>query len=188
MLPVVTRLLGIWIAAALLFLPAWAPATVDRGTPPQRYDEPAGGLLEEHIEGAERLEGRLLAPCCWDTSRQTLDIHGSPIALQLRREIRARLKHGEAPDAIEADLVARYGEKILAVPPGNPLRHVGTFLTVGLIAAGVGAALVLARWKRRAEGTESPPAPPGAGEKSRDEWDERLDEELGELGDDDEDA
>ena len=57
----------------------------------------------EYVPGAKRLEQRLLAPCCWDTSKQTLDVHDSPIAIDLRREIKRRLKAGETPDAVEAD-------------------------------------------------------------------------------------
>src|ERR1700690_4185349 len=78
--------------------------------------------IGEKVPGAERLEGRLLAPCCW---AQTLDIHGSDIATSLRREIRTRLKAGESADAIEASLVARYGEKMRAVPDRVPLDTMG---------------------------------------------------------------
>ena len=87
--------------------------------------------FNEYVPGAARLEGRLLAPCCWDASRQTIDVHGSPIANELRREIRHRLKAGENPEAIEADLVRRYTTKILAVPPNNPMPHLGTVLARG---------------------------------------------------------
>ena len=111
--------------------------------------------FNEYVPGASGLEGSLLAPCCWDASRQTLDIHGSPIANELRREIRHRLKAGETPDAVEADLVRRYTTKILAVPPGNPLPRMGTILSIGLLCAGVFAGTRVARWRRRS--TETPP-------------------------------
>lgn len=138
-------------------------------TPDQSFDE--------FVPGASRLEGRLLAPCCWDSSRQTLDIHGSPIANELRREIRHRLKAGESPDAVEADLVRRYTTKILAVPPDSPLPRMGTMLSVALLGAGVLAARMVLRWKRHAqEGrTLEPTTASGA---PADEWDARLDAEL----------
>jgi cytochrome c-type biogenesis protein CcmH/NrfF len=156
-----------------LVSPAWADgpehASGNFSEPDAEFDEP--------VEGAKRLEGRLLAPCCWDSSRQTLDIHGSPIANQLRREIRGRLRTGESPEAIEADLVKRHGEKILAVPPGNPLKEIGIGLTVLVLLGGAGAASMLFRWRRRSQ-REAPPAPERT---ERDEWDERLDRELGEV-------
>src|SRR5512140_1121487 len=94
--------------------------------------ELAGSGIGEKVPGAERLEGRLLAPCCW---AQTLDIHGSEIANTLRREIRTRLKAGESPDAIEQSLVARYGERIRAVPDGVPLNTMGTLGWLGVAAS-----------------------------------------------------
>ncbi|HMJ15590.1 MAG TPA: hypothetical protein VK524_29440, partial [Polyangiaceae bacterium] len=45
------------------------------------------------VPGADRLEGRIRAPCCWN---QTLDIHSSEIASALKREIRTRLRKGES--------------------------------------------------------------------------------------------
>ena len=66
----------------------------------------AGEDLQEYVEGASRLEGRIMAPCCWN---QTIDIHGSEPAYELRREIRKRLKAGESADAIEASFVQRCG-------------------------------------------------------------------------------
>src|SRR5829696_1651838 len=84
---------------------------------PEGYSEELQGF----VPGANRLEGRIRAPCCWN---QTLDIHGSEISNSLKREIRRRLRAGETPDAIEASIVQRYGEKVLAVPPNSPLKGV----------------------------------------------------------------
>lgn len=137
-------------------------------------ETPPDEAFTEYVPGASRLEGRLLAPCCWDSSRQTLDIHGSPIANELRREIRRRLKAGESPDSVEADLVKRYTTKILAAPPDSPIAHLGTLLSFGLVGAGGLAVVLVARWRRRS------PQPKKEGEPAtaRDEWDERLDDEL----------
>jgi cytochrome c-type biogenesis protein CcmH len=123
-------------------------------------------------EGA--LLGRLLAPCCWD---QTLDVHESPTVDGLRAEIRGRLLAGVAPEAIEADLVARYGERIRALQPGDPLGSVA-LAVVGLsLVAGAGLLALMRRWASRRAVPAGSPAPddtPAAG----DAWDERLDEEL----------
>jgi len=140
----------------------------------EHTDAPPDESFNEYVPGAAVLEGKLLAPCCWDSSRQTLDIHGSPIANELRREIRRRLKAGETPDAVQADLVRRYTTKILAAPADNPVAHLGAFLSLGLVGAGGLAAVFVARWRRRSPERKSSDSPA----KSRDEWDERLDSEL----------
>lgn len=163
-----TRLLAALFFAGLLLGPA--PARADT----EHADAPPDESFNEYVPGAAALEGKLLAPCCWDSSRQTLDIHGSPIANELRREIRRRLKAGETPDAVQADLVRRYTTKILAAPPDNPLAHLGTFLSLGLVGAGGLAAVFVARWRRRSPEPKATEKPTTA----RDEWDERLDSEL----------
>lgn len=156
--------------AAAVFFGSTAAVADD----PNHVDAPVDEAFNEYVPGAARLEGRLLAPCCWDSSRQTLDIHGSPIANELRREIRRRLKAGETPDAIEADLVHRYTTKILAAPPDSPIAHLGTVLSFGLIGAGGLAVVMVNRWRKRAPASKAGAKPATA----RDEWDERLDDEL----------
>jgi cytochrome c-type biogenesis protein CcmH len=120
------------------------------------------------------LEARLIAPCCW---RETLDVHESPIAEQLRSEVHARLAHHERPQAIEDDLAARYGEAIRALPRGRDPR-VGLAATVILAVLGLGVVLagILRRWVARPEPHAAPflPAP-------RDAFDDRLDEELRDI-------
>jgi cytochrome c-type biogenesis protein CcmH len=156
---------------------ATSAATTARADAPRHVDATPDESFNEYVPGAARLEGRLLAPCCWDASRQTLDIHGSPIANELRREIRHRLKAGETPDAVEADLVRRYTTKILAVPPDSPLPRVGTILSIGLLGAGALAARMVLRWKRQAQQGRSL-EPKTASGAPADEWDARLDAEL----------
>ena len=129
---------------------------------------------------ARALEGRIIAPCCWT---QTIDVHASEIAQELRHEIRQRLRAGESTDAIEADFVARYGERIRSVQPDSPL---GTIATVALVSAFLAGGLLFffaSKWRKRgppggggkeARGDASAAGEAGAG----DEWDERLDAEL----------
>src|SRR4030095_12226687 len=101
--------------------------------------------LQGYVPGAAALEGKIRAPCCWN---QTIAIHGSESASELRREIRTRWKAGESADGIEASLVARYGPKILAVPPGSPLKNVAAVLAVAMIGAGVLGFRMLRRWRK----------------------------------------
>lgn len=162
---------------------AWADA---ERAPHEPAELDHGEELSSFVPGASRLEGRILAPCCWN---QTIDIHGSEVAYELRREIRDRLRKGESADAIEASFVKRYGSKILAVPEESPLRGVALLLATLFAGGGVGAVLLLRRWQRRTADKPRPGAPaPSRDAKSsqeaksaNDALDERLDRELREL-------
>lgn len=122
---------------------------------------------------ASALESRLMAPCCWE---QTLDVHQSPLAEQLRAEIRARLAAGESEAAIEADLIARYGERVSALRDPGVLG--GAMLAIGAVglATILGLAFAIRRWTRKGaeRAREASPAP----HEARDAEDDRLDDEL----------
>lgn len=172
LVPMKALVLAAALAAASATVMSEAPVFAD--TPPAHVDAPPDESFSEYVPGASRLEGRLLSPCCWnENGGQTLDVHRSPIANELRREIRTRLKAGESPDSVEADLVRRYGTKILAVPPDNPLPRMGPLLAVGLALGFVFAGRTVLRWRKRADerpGTQAKTEP--------DEWDRKLDAEL----------
>jgi len=133
------------------------------------------GCADDGRSSALALEGRLIAPCCWT---QTLDVHESELAKSLRDEIRERLTRGERADAVEEDLVQRFGERMRAVPKGKDPRSFIPLVTgVAMLLAGVGLVLVVRRWTRRAaRATGAPVTSP-----SRDEYDERLDAELADM-------
>ena len=161
------------LAAALAVAPSLALAQSDEEVEdPQKYAEEFQG----YVPGASALEGRIMAPCCWT---QTIDIHGSPIANDLRREIRKRLRAGESADAIQASFVSRYGDKILAVPPGSPLKTFATLVALGMVGAGAGALVMLKRWRGRSL------VPAGTPKKAAGDaqLDARLDAELRALDD-----
>jgi cytochrome c-type biogenesis protein CcmH len=124
------------------------------------------------------LEARLLAPCCWN---QTLDTHESDLATELRLEIARRAAEGEAHEAIEADLVERYGARIRAFSPTSPLPTVLAclFLAAGLLGTATW-------WRARAWRRPALEAavPPGARRADEDEYDRRLTEELAAQGTD----
>lgn len=135
----------------------------------------------EPAVSATYVEGRLLAPCCWN---QTLDVHESELATSLRAEVAARVAAGESAVAIEDDFVARYGERIRAIPRGAEPR-----VSVGLISLLVGlgalASMVLAlrRWVRRAPAPSAERAEHSAPTTTGSAYDARLDEELRALDD-----
>lgn len=126
----------------------------------------------EHAAPGEReLLARLVAPCCWN---QTLDIHAGDAPDRLRAEIRERLLAGEAAAAIEADFVARYGERVRAQSSSSLLGSAG-LVVIGLaLIAGVGVALAARRWVRASERSASRVVV----SSERDALDVRLDDEL----------
>src|SRR5882724_2572150 len=107
----------------------------------------AAAAQEPAAPGEAILEGRLIAPCCWT---QTLDIHESPLATELRAEIHERLGRGESDELIEGDLVARYGERIRAIPKGRDPRAVISMASAAaMLVSAIGLLWLVRRWTRR---------------------------------------
>ncbi len=151
---------------------AHSPSPVGSVAPEDDYGEDIQG----NVPGANALEGRLMAPCCWV---QTIDIHDSPIALSMRHEIRRRLRNGESPEVIQASFVERYGPKIMAVQEGSQLKNVFIGLSVVMGGAGIAAAMMIGRWRKQSAPKDAPKK--DALEPARDKWDEKLDAELKDL-------
>jgi cytochrome c-type biogenesis protein CcmH len=169
------RLHAALLLAGLALAAPWARADGAHGTStedPTKYAEE----LQGYVPGASALEGRIIAPCCWT---QTIDIHGSPQSNDLRREIRKRLLAGESADAIESSFVARFGPKVLAVPPGSPLKTFATVLVLTMAAAGAAGFFMLKRW--RARGVAAAGVPNHVAKDAQ--LDARLDDELRALDD-----
>jgi cytochrome c-type biogenesis protein CcmH/NrfF len=103
---------------------------------------------------AREIERRLIAPCCW---RETLDVHASPLATQLRAEIRSRIAKGEVGERIENELVTRYGSRMIAHIPESQ----GAWLVALVGCAGALLLYVLAHRPAPA------PAQDSSGERSR---------------------
>ncbi len=124
------------------------------------------------------LEGRLLAPCC---NLQTLDVHASPLATELRHEIHERIAAGESAMSIEASLIHRYGSEMRAAPQGSDTR----LLIAPFALLFVLAATAIAAWRLRGSFGQAAPIHaartlPGPLLQNADD---RLDQELDLLGD-----
>lgn len=176
-----SRMIGL-VLGALALLPA--PARSAEAEHPEHVPARVTGEdLDGYVEGAARLEGRIMAPCCWN---QTIDIHGSEPAYELRREIRRRLRAGESSSAIEESLKQRYGARILAVPDSSPLAGLATVLAVVFGGVGVAGYFMLQRWSRAGKlsrtqrKADEKAVEPGA---KPDALDERLDRELSDIAD-----
>jgi cytochrome c-type biogenesis protein CcmH len=169
--------LAFLVLGAVVAFPA--PGLADQEAPPHDPTDYAAEL-QGYVPGAAVLEGKILAPCCWN---QTLDIHGSEPSMALRREIRKRLRAGESEEAITASLVERYGAKILAVPPGSPLKGVAAVMALGMGGAGILAFGMLKRWRARGTPADDKTKKPNAEDAVEAKLDARLDAELKALDD-----
>jgi hypothetical protein len=78
-----------------------------------------GAHADRSVEPRE-IYGRLLAPCCWS---QTLDIHDSELATQLRVEIAEWLRHVRSGDRGRHG--SAFGERVRAVPRARDPRQSG---------------------------------------------------------------
>ena len=134
-----------------------------------------GEDIQGNVPGANAIEGRLMAPCCWT---QTIDIHNSEITLSMRHEIRRRLRNGESAEAIQDSFVQRYGPKILAVQENSQLKNVFIGLFVAMGGAGVAAAMMIGRWRKQSAPSNGAPA---KADTAPDQWDDKLDAELAAL-------
>jgi cytochrome c-type biogenesis protein CcmH/NrfF len=101
-------------------------------------------LLADEAKGdphLEKLYRKFMSPCCWS---ETLLVHSSPIAEQLRKEVQQMIAAGKTDDEIKAVFIQRYGIRILSMPEGG--RAQWLFLTpIAAAAAGLGALVMVIR-------------------------------------------
>jgi cytochrome c-type biogenesis protein CcmH len=99
---------------------------------------------QEREEIARRIEGELMAPCCW---AEPVLQHMSPVAEEMRRDIRVMLAAGKSEQEILDFYVAKYGERILTTPPARGFNLLVYIMPWVMALAGIAAvALVLRRW------------------------------------------
>jgi cytochrome c-type biogenesis protein CcmH len=154
---------------SMLSLPFVAAAPVLATACAQRQSE------QTPASASVRVQRRLLAPCCWN---QTLDIHESELATALRAEISDRVRRGESADAVERDMVERYGERVRAAPRArDPLAGIAVAVAAGSALIG---AVLLARGRKIAA---SQPQVEGTVDARAESYDERIERELRELDD-----
>jgi cytochrome c-type biogenesis protein CcmH len=122
---------------------------------------------------ADQIFTELMSPFC---PGLTLADCPSPNAFDLRGEIRRRLEAGESRQAIERELVTKYGVQILADPSDTPIGRVVWGVPMGVAAA---AALGLAWFVRRATRVAQVERAVAGGADA--ETARRLDEELRDL-------
>ncbi len=131
----------------------------------------APALASERHPTLNELEGEVMCPTC----HVTLDMSDSPIAQRMKAFIKQRIAAGDTKSAIEAKLVAQFGQGVLAAPPKQGFGLLAWLLPLVGILAGA-AALAFGAWKW-SSGRE-PPVAVAAGTPIEPELERRLDDEL----------
>lgn len=134
------------LMGAVLFAVLWGAAAPAQSLP---------HLTPEQEAIARRLDGMFMAPCCF---ANTLAEHHSPLAGELRQEIRTMLASGATETQIADAFVAKYGERILAAPTAQGFNLLAWILPGIVIAAGsVVIAVVMRRRRPQAPSAGVPP-------------------------------
>ncbi len=120
------------------------------------------------------LEGQVMCPTC----HTTLDQSDSAAARQIEAYIAKRIGQCATAQQIESELVANYGQAILAAPPRHGFDLLAWWLPIGGVLAGAALLAVgVWRWSRRRDDDEPPQEPSGLDE----ETERRLDELLARM-------
>ena len=115
---------------------------------------------------ARRLEGMLIAPCCFVN---TVAEHRSPLSDKVREEVRTLVASGATETEILDAFVAKYGERILAAPKPQGFNLLAWVLPAVVFAVGlvVVAFTLYRRRPRPPEPSVTRPEPPPEALKAR---------------------
>jgi cytochrome c-type biogenesis protein CcmH len=121
---------------------------------------------------AAELESEFVCVTC----KTTLDESNSPIAQRMKAYIRQRIAQGATAKQIKDELVAQFGEEVLATPPTHGFDLLAWVLPIGGICCGAFVLGGLAwAWSRRRDGGDSGGPPDDALDP---ELERRVDEAL----------
>jgi cytochrome c-type biogenesis protein CcmH len=122
----------------------------------------------------EEIEREVICPTC----HTTLNLSNAPIAERMRTFIRARIATGETKSEIKDQLVAEFGEGVLAAPPASGFNLLAWLLPLGgVVAAAVLIAVLARRWSRARDPVSLDASSNGRGPLDP-ELERRVDEEL----------
>jgi cytochrome c-type biogenesis protein CcmH/NrfF len=122
---------------------------------------------------------------CGTCARDLLSTCACETAQQAREEIRGKLSRGESAEQIIAAYQSAYGSEALAIPPNTgAMRAIYAVPIVAIVGGAVALGATLRKWTGREKAATVAPPPPGVtGERVRDPYDDKLDQELRELDD-----
>jgi len=102
-------------------------------------------LTPEEQARVERLQHKLLAPCCYTES---IAEHRSEVALQMREEVRRMVQEGKSDQEILDYYKARYGMRVLAEPEGKLWWWMNIIPAVALLAGLLLVIYLVLKWYR----------------------------------------
>jgi cytochrome c-type biogenesis protein CcmH/NrfF len=118
------------------------------------------------------LEGQVMCPTC----HTTLDMSDSAAAVQIKSFISKRIAQCATAEQIKSELVANYGQAILAAPSHKGFDLLAWWLPVaGVLGGGLVLGIGVWRWSRR-QRDDVPREPAGSG--LDEETERRLDDLL----------
>jgi cytochrome c-type biogenesis protein CcmH len=95
---------------------------------------------------AADLEAEIVCPVC----ETTLDQSNAPIAQKMKTFIRVRIAAGDSESEIKDALVAQFGSKVLAEPPGGGFGLLAWLLPLtALVGGAVVVGLLIRSWSTR---------------------------------------
>lgn len=103
-------------------------------------------LAETAQEREKRLQGRLVASCCWS---EPISIHRSGAALEMRAQLHSLIAAGRSDREIFDAFTRQYGQRVLIEPEGG--LAIATY-ALPIVAAVLGLIVVLValrRWTRQ---------------------------------------
>lgn len=163
------------ILLALMPVPAFAQTTATQHAGSVQVDDPK----EKAVFGALRC-------MCGTCPRELLSTCACSTADQTRERLRMRLAKGDTPQAIIDDYTAEYGTAALAIPPDKgAMKAIYVAPLLAIAGGGLALAMVLRRWRENesaAKKTEKKDAD-DSNETKRDDYDDRIDNELRDLDD-----
>jgi cytochrome c-type biogenesis protein CcmH len=119
------------------------------------------------------VEDEVMCPICGTA----LNLSAAPQADRERAFIRRQIAAGRTKDEIKDELVAQYGDQVLAEPPKSGFDLTAWLVpAAAILVAALAIALGLRRWRRAAQGGGGPPA--GGGPPLDPADAERLDADL----------
>lgn len=109
------------------------------------------GTAAAQPPNAADLEAELVCPVC----ETTLDQSNAPVAERMKAYIRERIAAGDTEQEIKDALVAEFGARVLAQPPGGGFGLLAWLVPISALVVGALVVGVLVRsWSRR-RGTPS---------------------------------
>jgi len=117
-------------------------------------------LTGADVDRVKQIQDRFMAPCCW---QESVAVHRSEIAEEMRGEIARMVASGRSEDQIVDEYVARYGERILREPRGSKRWWLTLVPLVSIALPAAGLVLFLRRQQKQsvlaADGAQLPPLP-----------------------------